>query len=305
MLFDANLRVQTIFGRLDPATSFGQPIYIGNDLHMSDSTHTGQDLLATKYKLYANDLAAQTVSLNNIHSNNGDTVHVNSKTHFTSDVKVMSGNSLSTNTLSALEDSDVIKVSNTIDMGHKVLKTLALSAPADIAQKYFMFNGYDTIDFSNINITGTGGTGWPAPGVPGTPEVPGGDPADPVPQLPVIPIVGGTYEVDLPMDLNGNRLTIAHGTDEYGAAVDRGFHWDGFNDRIKIDDFETGTITATGEVNAQGDVTSSTKVSALTLVGTNLVTTALVSAEDYMYKNKHVFQSSGNDASGNTLWIDP
>ena len=187
VLFDDKIRVQTIYGRLDPLTNFAQPVFIGNDLHMSDSTSTGQDLLATKYKLYANDLAAQTVSLNNIHSNNGDTVHVNSKTHFTSDVKVMSGNSLSTNTLSGLSDSDTIYVENTIDMGHKVLKTLALSAPDDVEQKYFMFNGYDTIDFSNINIVGTGGSGWPTPAAPPPSPEPSPDPVDPVPGVDPVP----------------------------------------------------------------------------------------------------------------------
>ena len=66
----------------------------------------------------------------------------------------------------------------------------------------------------------------------------------------MIPIVGGKYEVHLPMDLNGNRLVMAQTTDDYGDPVERGFHWDGFNGQIRMDDFETGTITATGELNA-------------------------------------------------------
>ena len=72
-------------------------MYFGSDIHVSDSTSMSQDLLGTKYKIYANDIDAATVALNNIHSNNGDTVHINSKTHFTSNVKVMSGNVLKTN----------------------------------------------------------------------------------------------------------------------------------------------------------------------------------------------------------------
>ena len=46
-------------------------------------------------------------------------------------------------------------------------------------------------------------------------------------------------------------------------------------------------------------MTSSTKVSAPNLVGA-LVTSTKVSAEDYMYKNKNLFQ-----ASVNTLILDP
>ena len=73
------------------------PLTMGSDLNMSDSTSLGQNMLGTKYKINANDIDAQTVALNNIHSNNGDTVHINSRTHFTSNVKVMSGNVLKTN----------------------------------------------------------------------------------------------------------------------------------------------------------------------------------------------------------------
>ena len=42
----------------DAVTGFAQPVYLGSDLRMSDSSTMSQDLLGTKYKLYANDIDA-------------------------------------------------------------------------------------------------------------------------------------------------------------------------------------------------------------------------------------------------------
>ena len=145
---------------------------------MSDSTSLGQNLLGTKYKISANDIDAATVALNNLHSNNGDTIHVGSHVHFTP------GNHLRTNSFGGVNDAEVV-LTTVLNTGPNVLKVQELN-PIDEDHHQLYLTGYDYIDFGDANILGTGGNGWPQGG-----EDPG----------PPFPVSGNAYKVDKVMDM--------------------------------------------------------------------------------------------------------
>ena len=135
------------------------PLFMSGDLMMTDSLSSWNDALGTKYKIYAHDIEMDVLSVNNIHSNNGNTVHVNSRVEMTSNLTLTSGNKLKTSSIAGLDNGGDIVVETPLNVTRIKVQELY---PIDANHHTLYIDGFDWIDFGDTNITGTGGSGWPA-----------------------------------------------------------------------------------------------------------------------------------------------
>ena len=153
------LRVFQIQGTKDPVLGSQNPVFVSSDIMMSDSLSSWNDAFGTKYKIHAHDIDAEVLAVNNIHSNEGNTVHINSRTQMTANLTMTSGNKIKTSMLAGLDEGGDIEVETPINV--ETLKVQTLN-PIDADHHQLYLTGYDYIDFGNANILGTGGNGWPA-----------------------------------------------------------------------------------------------------------------------------------------------